>query len=264
VPSDRVGPGLTARLTGSRLTACLKRPGRANQRSNHMTNIAIITARGGSKRIPRKVIRPFLGKPIMLYSIETALQSGLFDEVMVSTEDDEIADLAVQHGASVPFRRSAKTADDYTSTTEVLLEVLNQYKLLGREFSSLCCIYPTAPFITSRLLREAYQVLLDKKTDIVYPVQPFHFPIQRAFFLKDGLLRWADPEAFLKRSQDLEPAYHDAGQFYWFNAKRLLQHRQLSGLTAGGVVIDPMQAHDIDTESDWQVAEFKYKLLNNL
>ncbi|ADB40248.1 pseudaminic acid cytidylyltransferase [Spirosoma linguale] len=229
-----------------------------------MSNVAIITARGGSKRIPRKNIRPFLGKPIIAYVIDAALQSGLFEEVMVSTDDAEIADVARQYGASVPFLRKPETSGDYASTIDVLLEVLDEYEKTSQTFESLCCLYPTAPFVTADLLTASHQVLLDKKVDIVYPIQAFSFPIQRAFKLNDGLLSWAQPDAFLLRSQDLEPMYHDAGQFYWFNVDRLRTHRQLPGLTAGGIEIDEMHAHDIDTESDWKVAEFKYRLLNNL
>ncbi|GAB4056242.1 pseudaminic acid cytidylyltransferase [Spirosoma litoris] len=229
-----------------------------------MNNIAIIPARGGSKRIPRKNIRLFLGKPIIGYVINAALQSGLFSEVMVSTDDDEIATIARQYGASVPFLRTPETANDYASTIDVLLEVLDGYNKSGLKFRSLCCLYPTAPFITSDLLISAYQVLLEKQVDIVYPIQQFSFPIQRAFKFNHGLLTWAQPDAFLLRSQDLEPMYHDAGQFYWFDAARLEQHRQLVGLTAGGVVIDEMHAHDIDTAADWKIAEFKYRLLHNL
>lgn len=229
-----------------------------------MSNVAIIPARGGSKRIPRKVVRPFLGKPILLYSLEAALAWGLFDEVMVSTDDEAIADLARQHGASVPFLRSAQTADDYATTVDVLLEVLDQYAMQGRSFDALCCLYPTAPFVSPQLLTDTYRMLTDKSVDVVYPVQRFSFPPQRAFRLNDGLLNWAQPDTFLKRSQDLEPMYHDAGQLYWFDARQLQTTRQLAGLTAGGVVIDEMHAHDIDTETDWQVAEFKYRLLHNL
>lgn len=228
-----------------------------------MSNVAIITARGGSKRIPRKNIRSFLGKPIIAYSIEVALQSALFDEVMVSTDDQEIAEVAHRYGASVPFLRSAATADDHASTTDVLLEVLDNYESINRTFQSLCCLYPTAPFVTSEVLSAAYQVLSDKPVDIVYPIQPFSFPIQRAFKFNNDLIAWAQPEAFLLRSQDLEAMYHDAGQFYWFDVAPLRQHRQLASLSAGGIIIDEMQAHDIDTEDDWKMAEFKYRLLHD-
>jgi pseudaminic acid cytidylyltransferase len=228
-----------------------------------MSNVAIITARGGSKRIPRKNIRPFLGKPIIAYVIEAALQSGLFDEVMVSTDDGEIAAIARQYGASVPFMRSPQNSDDYANTVDVLLEVLETYKAQGRFFESVCCLYPTAPFVTKEILSKTYQVLVDRKVALVYPLQRFHFPIQRAFFLQDDIIRWADPDSFLKRSQDLETAYHDAGQFYWFDSAQLMAHRQLAGLQAGGVEISEMQAHDIDSEEDWRIAEFKYQILLN-
>ncbi|RIV27117.1 pseudaminic acid cytidylyltransferase [Fibrisoma montanum] len=226
-----------------------------------MTNIAIITARGGSKRIPRKVIRPFLGKPIMLYSIETALQSGLFDEVMVSTEDDEIADLAVQHGASVPFRRSAKTADDFATTAEVLSEVLTNYEERGQTFTNACCLYPTAPFVTPVLLQQAFDTLQTRSFDCVFPVQRFGFPVQRAVTFVNDRLTWLQPEHALTRSQDLQPAYHDAGQFYFFNVAVFRQKGRLLTDNTSGLVISEMQAQDIDNEEDWQVAEFKYRLL---
>ncbi len=226
-----------------------------------MSHIAIIPARGGSKRIPLKNIRPFLGKPIIAYAIDAARQSGLFDEIMVSTDNAEIAAVARQYGATVPFLRSEKNADDHAATVDVLLEVLDEFAHRGRVFQHLCCLYPTAPFVRPQLLQQTHQTLLDKKVDLVYPLQRFHFPIQRAFFLDDGLIRWADPAGFLQRSQDLPAAYHDAGQFYWFDAARLLAHRQLAGLTAGGVEIGQLQAHDIDSEDDWQMAELKYQLL---
>ncbi|MCK8493083.1 pseudaminic acid cytidylyltransferase [Spirosoma sp. RP8] len=229
-----------------------------------MSTVAIITARGGSKRIPRKNIRPFLGKPIIAYVIDAALQSNLFDEVMVSTDDEEIAAIAQQYGAVVPFLRQSKTSGDHASTIDVLLEVLDEYELIGRTYESLCCLYPTAPFITSQLLKTSYELLLEKQVDIVYPLQQFSFPIQRAFKLNSGIITWADPNSFLLRSQDLEPMYHDTGQFYWFNVNPLRQHQRLANLTAGGIVIDEMHAHDIDTEDDWQIAEFKYRLLHNM
>jgi pseudaminic acid cytidylyltransferase len=226
--------------------------------------LAIIPARGGSKRIPRKNIRLFLGKPIIGYVIETALQSGLFTEVMVSTDDDEIAAIAKRFGASVPFRRSAENSSDTAATTDVIIEVLDQYGQIGKTFNAVCCLYPTAPFITAQALAQTRQMLTNGQAEVIYPIQKFHFPIQRAFLYNNdtGRIWWADPDSFLKRSQDLEPAYHDAGQFYWFDAARLLEIRQLPGLVPGGMVIGEMQAHDIDTEEDWQVAEFKYRLLH--
>ncbi|WP_080055073.1 pseudaminic acid cytidylyltransferase [Spirosoma aerolatum] len=227
-----------------------------------MSTVAIITARGGSKRIPRKNIRPFLGKPIIAYAIQAAHESGLFDEVMVSTDDDEIAAISQEYGASVPFLRRAETADDYATTADVLREVLNQYAERGRSFEYACCLYPTAPFVTPRLLKQAFSKLIDHPFDTVYPVQPFSFPIQRAVRLHDSKVAWFQPEHALTRSQDLELAYHDAGQFYFFNVASFLQSRRLITENAGGIVISELDAHDIDNEADWQIAEIKFKMHN--
>lgn len=225
-----------------------------------MSTIAIIPARGGSKRIPRKNIRLFLGKPIIAYVIDAARHSGLFTEVMVSTDDGEIADVARHYGASVPFLRRAETADDFTTTADVLREVLGQYGRQGQVFDNACCLYPTAPFVTPDLLRQAFLMLTDRKFDTVYPVQQFPFPIQRAVSLRSQQVRWLQPEYALTRSQDLEPAYHDAGQFYFFNVAAFQNSHHLIGENSGGVVISEMAAHDIDTEEDWRVAEFKWKM----
>ena len=227
-----------------------------------MSTIAIIPARGGSKRIPRKNSRPFLGKPIIAYPIQAARQSGLFDEVMVSTDDADIADIARQHGASIPFPRRAETADDFATTADVLREVLVRYEQQGQVFDYACCLYPTAPFVTSELLRQAFSMLTGGRFDTVYPVQSFSFPIQRAVRLVDGRVRWLHPEHALTRSQDLEPAYHDAGQFYFFDAATFQRSHRLITDNSGGLVISEMAAHDIDTEEDWRVAEFKYRLIH--
>lgn len=225
-----------------------------------MSTIAIIPARGGSKRIPRKNIRLFLGKPIIAYALEAAQQSGLFDEVMVSTDDAEIADTARQYGASVPFLRSDKCADDFATTADALLEVLAQYEQQGQGFDYACCLYPTAPFVTPGLLQQAFSMLTANQFDTVYPVQAFSFPVQRAVRLVDGRVQWLHPEHALTRSQDLEPTYHDAGQFYFFNVGVFQRSHRLITDNSGGMVISEMAAHDIDTEDDWQVAEFKYQL----
>lgn len=226
-----------------------------------MSSIAIITARGGSKRIPRKNIRPFLGKPIIAYGIEAALRSMLFDEVMVSTDDDEIAEVAQRFGAVVPFKRSAKASDDFATTGEVVEEVLADYQQYNRGFDYACCLYPTAPFVTSDLLKQAFSVLTEKNFDTVYPVQRFGFPIQRAVFLRDQQVQWTQPEYALTRSQDLEPAYHDAGQFYFVNVAAFQKNRRLITNHSGGIIISEMAAHDIDHGDDWQVAEFKFSLM---
>lgn len=225
-----------------------------------MSNVAIITARGGSKRMPRKNIRPFLGKPIIAYGIEAALKSGLFSEVMVSTDDAEIADVARQYGASVPFLRKAETAGDFSTTADVLQEVLGQYQQQGQTFDYTCCLYPTAPFVTPDLLKRAFITLTDGHFDTVYPVQPFSFPIQRAVWLQDQQIQWFQPKHELTRSQDLEPAYHDAGQFYFFRVNTFLQKQRLITDYSGGIIISELDAHDIDTEVDWQLAEIKFSL----
>ena len=180
-----------------------------------MSSIAIITARGGSKRIPKKNIRPFCGKPIIAYSIEAALECGRFDEVMVSTDSEEIAAIAREYGASVPFLRSGETAGDFATTADVIREVLQRYEEEGKHFDSFMCIYPTAPFITADVLGEAWGSFDGRETpDAVVPVVRFSFPPQRGFVVKDGLLAYKWPEYRSMRSQDLEPFYHDAGQFY--------------------------------------------------
>ena len=181
-----------------------------------MNAVAIITARGGSKRIPRKNVKEFLGKPILLYSIEAALNSGIFEEVMVSTEDEEIARLAREAGASVPFMRGEENANDFATTTDVLLEVLDAYEKQGRHFEFGCCIYPTAPFVTAQKLNDSMTKLEQSDADTLIPVVPFSFPPQRGMVIREDKLQFVQPEHALTRSQDLEHWYHDAGQFYCF------------------------------------------------
>ena len=223
-----------------------------------MKNLCIIPARGGSKRIPRKNIKPFMGKPIMAYSIEAALKSGLFDEVMVSTDDEEFAEVARQYGANVPFMRSAATANDFASTEDVLIEVLDEYKKLGKEYDNICCLYSTAPFVNSDLLRQTYFLFVEKKFDTLRPIVRFDYPIQRAYRMDDdNVVSFMQPEYLNTRSQDLEKAYHDAGLFYWGTCDV-----GFKGNKWGGYVIDESVCQDIDTEDDWRMAELKYKLLN--
>lgn len=222
--------------------------------------IAIIPARGGSKRIPRKNIKDFLGKPIIAYSIEAAIKSKLFDEVMVSTDDEEIAAIARQCGANVPFARSSENANDYATTVDVLVEVLESYKALNRTFEIGCCIYPTAPFVSTEILQKSYQILDNEKLDSIYPIQKFSFPPQRGVVFDEKKLRWQNPENAQVRSQDLTPIYHDAGQFYFFKTEKLLKNRSILTQNTSGIVISEMDAHDIDNEEDWKIAEFKYQL----
>ena len=221
-----------------------------------MKNLCIIPARGGSKRIPRKNIKSFMGKPILAYSIEAALNSGLFDEVMVSTDDEEIAEVAKSYGAKVPFYRTPATANDYAGLADVIDEVVEEYKKRGIEYVNFCCLLSTAPFVTPQILIKTYNVFVDQHFDSLRPVVRFDYPIQRAYRMsEDNLVSFMNPEYLNTRSQDLEKAYHDAGLFYWgtcavgFKGKRW-----------GGYEIDEAVCQDIDTESDWRMAEMKYKM----
>lgn len=221
-------------------------------------SIGIITARGGSKRIPRKNIKMFCGKPIIQYSIEAALESGIFDEVMVSTDDEEIKEIAEKCGAKVPFVRSKKNSNDIAATHEVLIEVLEEYKKTGLEFDYACCIYPTAPFITVEKLKKGIGLLIEKNVDSVVPVVPFSFPPQRSFVIENGAVKYKWPENRLVRSQDLESMYHDSGQFYFFNVENFLKSGNLIMDKAVPLVLSEMEVQDIDNEEDWKIAELKY------
>ncbi len=226
-----------------------------------MTAIAIITARGGSKRIPGKNKKLFLGKPIISYSITAALKSGIFDEVMVSTDDEEIAKIAVEAGAKVPFMRSADTAGDYATTDEVLLEVLQEYKALGKSFDYMACLYPTAPFITHIRLREAFEKLLKTGAAQLMPVTVYSFPPQRGVVVKGERVIYREPENALKRSQDLEKIYHDCGQFYFYDVKKFLDENINHDEDMAFLEISELEVQDIDNETDWKLAELKYSLL---
>ena len=227
-----------------------------------MKTLAMITARGGSKRIPRKNIKEFNGKPIIAYSIEAALASGVFDEVMVSTDDEEIAEIAKKYGAKVPFYRSEKTANDFATTVDVIEEVLNTYKDRGEEFDIFCCIYPTAPFITAKRLKDAVEQLSASDADSLIPVVRFSYPPQRAMEIHDGKLVFRQPENLSKRSQDLEPHFHDAGQFYVVRSESFFKNH---GIMVGDILpmeLSELEVQDIDNEVDWKLAELKYNLLN--
>ncbi|NMC99426.1 MAG: pseudaminic acid cytidylyltransferase [Bacteroidales bacterium] len=223
-------------------------------------NIAIIPARGGSKRIPHKNIKPFLGKPIIAYSIEAAQKSGLFSELMVSTDDKEIAEMAKKYGATVPFFRSPQTANDFATIGEVIEEVLLNYQKQGKMFENVCCLLATAPFINTKRLMEAYDLMLEKKYDSVFPIVRFSYPIQRALRLSDGNVSMFQPENFAKRSQDLEPAYHDSGQFYWMKVEEFMKQKRFFSKNSGAIILPETEVQDIDSEEDWKLAEWKYKM----
>jgi len=221
--------------------------------------VAIITARGGSKRIPRKNIRSFAGQPIIAYSISAALESGCFDSVMVSTDDNEIAEIASSYGAEIPFFRSPETSDDFATTAEVLFEVLEQYRQIGEMFTHACCIYPTAPFVSPAKLKKGFLLLIEKNADSVFPVVQFSYPIQRALKIINNRLVMFQPEHLNSRSQDLEPAFHDAGQFYWLKVQRFMQQKKLFTGNSLPLVMPATEVQDIDNEEDWQLAEIKYE-----
>lgn len=225
-------------------------------------SVAIITARGGSKRLPRKNIRNFLGKPIIAYPIAAALHAGCFDEVMVSTDDREIAKIAECLGAKVPFLRSAAMANDFATTADVLVEVLKEYCQRGEQFAYGCCIYPTAPFVTAEKLRAGHELLLKTGADTILPVVRFSSPIQRALKIEDNRLSMIWPEHIHTRSQDLTPAYHDSGQFYFFQVKRFLETHNLFGEYTVPIELPESEVQDIDTVEDWKIAEMKYQILN--
>ena len=226
-----------------------------------MKTIAIITARGGSKRIPKKNIKEFLGKPIIAYSIEAALSSGAFDEVMVSTDSEEIAEVARRYGASVPFMRSEKTSDDYATTTDVLLEVLDEYKKRGMEFDYMACLYPTNPFITPEKLKGAMEIISKGDCAEVLPVVSFSYPPQRGYvFNDDESISYKWPEFKESRSQDLEKIYHDAGQFYFYNVPMYIANRGVKG-TVRPIICPEIEVQDIDNEEDWELAELKVEFL---
>jgi pseudaminic acid cytidylyltransferase len=228
---------------------------------NSKNVIAIITARGGSKRIPRKNIKDFCGKPIIQYSIQAAIQSGCFNEVMVSTDDKEIAAIALTNGASVPFMRSEAASNDYATTVDTLNEVFREYSNNQKHFDYACCIYPTAPFVTPEKIRFAFEKLLSTAAISVMPIVKFGFPIMRSFKLENGLVKMNWSEHLNTRSQDLEPAYHDAGQFYFFNVKNFLSTNLLFTDHTIGIEMPESEVQDIDTLEDWKVAELKYSIM---
>lgn len=223
--------------------------------------LAIITARGGSKRIPRKNIKEFCGKPILCYSIEAAKAAGVFDEIMVSTDDEEIAAIAKKYGAKVPFFRSAETANDFASTDDVILEVIKEYEKRGETFDAFCCIYPTAPFLTGKRLFSAMELL--KEADSVMPVVPFSYPPQRGLIVNNnGFVERQFPEYATTRSQDLPKVYHDCGQFYACRTAPFLEAGTTDVKKLLPLVLNEMEVQDIDTLEDWEIAEIKYRRIN--
>lgn len=222
--------------------------------------LAVITARGGSKRIPNKNIKEFCGKPIIQYSIEAALNCKIFDEIMVSTDSVQIKKIAEQCGAKVPFMRSVRTASDTATTADVVLEVLEEYKKRGIDFEITSCIYPTAPFITVEKLKRALELLDKKDVDSVMPVVAYSFPPKRGMYIREGCLVYCYPEYIDKRSQDIEVMYHDCGQFYFIKTEAFLNEKKLVTQRTEPLILSELEVQDIDTLEDWMLAEIKYKM----
>lgn len=226
-----------------------------------MKRLAVIPARGGSKRLPGKNIRDFAGKPMLAWSVESALDSGLFDTVMVSTDSEDIASVARSVGASVPFMRSAKTADDHAIIVDVMAEVVEGYEAEGQVFDRICCILATAPLLKAETLKQSADLMEREGFETLFPVVAFDYPIQRALRRDEkGRTGMIQPEHYASRSQDLEPAYHDAALFYWMTREVCLAKQPTFAGRAGSFVVDAMEAQDIDTLTDWRMAELKLQL----
>lgn len=225
-----------------------------------MSALAIITARGGSKRIPRKNIKDFCGKPIIAYSILAALESEVFDEVMVSTDDPVIRDVSLSYGASVPFLRSSENSNDYATTADVVFEVLDMLASRDIVYETACCIYPTAPFITPAKIRDA-KTMLDEMQDVqtVFAATAFSYPPQRGLVEKNGMSEWWLPQYAKARSQDLPDIYHDAGQLYFFRIQEFFESRNLIGTHSKMLLVPQTEVQDIDNQVDWELAEMKYE-----
>ena len=230
-----------------------------------MGNLAIIPARGGSKRIPRKNIKSFLGKPIIAYSIEAAISSNLFDEVMVSTDDDEIAEISLKYGAKVPFFRSNSNSNDFASTYDVIAEVNNEYLLMDTFFDYTCCIYACAPFVNDSRLKISFETMISNQYDSLLPIIPFGFPVQRALKIdKNNRVAFLNSDHSITRSQDLEKFYHDAGQFYWINNLIFKDKKAILTENTGYYKLSELEGQDIDNEVDWKLAELKYELIQSI
>lgn len=224
--------------------------------------LAVIPARGGSKRIPRKNIKPFCGKPMIAWSIEAAQQSGCFDQIIVSTDDVEIAEVARQFGAAVPFMRPAELSDDHTGTIPVIRHAVEWFNAQGRAVEQVCCLYATAPFVRVEDIQRGLKILDETGSDYAFSVTSYPFPIQRAIRITEqGRVEMFNSEHFNTRSQDLEEAYHDAGQFYWGRASAWLQGNMIFSPDSAPVLLPRHRVQDIDTPEDWLRAEWMFKAM---
>ena len=221
-----------------------------------MKCVAIIPARGGSKRIPKKNIKDFHGKPIIAYSIEAAIDSGLFSDVYVSTDSEEIANVSREYGAKVPFLRPADIADDFTGTNPVVAHMLDKLAKSGKTYDFVCCLYPTAPFVRKVFLREGFEKITTRNYDFVFSATTFAFPPQRSIKLTNKDVVEANfSDKFLERSQDLDEWYHDAGQFYWGTPHSFEKYSSIANSKSSIVKLDRKFVQDIDTPEDWEFAE---------
>ncbi len=231
-----------------------------------MKSLAIITARGGSKRIPRKNIKEFCSNPIISYPIKSLIESDIFDEIMVSTDDQEIAEIAIKYGAKVPFLRSKKNSDDFATTSDVLLEVIEKYCQIGQEFDNICCIYPTSVFIDAEIIRKSYKKFISSDFSHLASVLRYSHPVQRCMVEEQGQLSFEKPENIFKRTQDLDVRFHDSGQFYFLNISEFVKSKSLFGEENkfSYIELDPKKVVDIDNIEDWELAEIRYKIMKNL
>jgi len=223
--------------------------------------ICIILARGGSKRIPKKNIKLFNNEPIIKYSINAAIKSNLFNEVMVSTDDKEIAEISKSLGASVPFLRSKKNSDDFSTTYDVFEEVIYKYQI---KFKYACCFYSCAPFVTNKILTDAYNSMVQNNFDCVFPVVRYSHPIQRALKVKGNNILFCKPENINIRTQDLDARFHDTGQFYFLDIQKCLANKSLLSKNTGYIELNEIEVQDIDNLLDWKLAELKYEILQKI
>ena len=226
-----------------------------------MKTICIIPARGGSKRIKKKNIKDFYGKPIIYYSIKKAIESKCFDVVMVSTDDDKIKNIAIECGAEVPFMRSKYNSGDNIALKDVIIEVLEKYKDNSIHFDYVCCILATSPLLNTKNIQLGFEKITSY--DYVFGVSPYSFPIQRSLYLKNNAAHFKYPEYINTMSNNLETFYKDSGQFYWINVNNLFNTKQIYSENNYSIILNELEAQDIDNNSDWIIAEMKYKLLND-
>lgn len=249
------------RIAKLRFRVCFKN----NVKAGAKLKIAIIPARGGSKRIPRKNIKNFCGKPIIAYSISAAKESGVFDKIIVSTDDPEIAEIAGKLGAEVPYIRATDIADDITPIKDVMRDAISWYRKNNLPVSYICCVYATAPFVEAAAINQGWQAIKsDENTNFAISVAKFSYPIQRALKIKqDGKLAMAQPEHNLTRSQDLEPMYHDAAQFFWARSDAMMKYDAIFDSGCCPIIVPTYRVQDIDNEEDWVEAELKFSMLHD-